>query len=175
MNRINTTAQKDIRDRAQASLLDSLGAVQKALSTLPASMPGRAVDAFIASDPILSMLNKQLLEARSHASQLIAAFGPGDAMLEALMVQIGAIEQAYNERLALIRKKREETSRTQKEKRQLSQGKEFRTEGKSLQDVRLQMQSGTRQDNGTLWLLAFLILRNREAFAKPYGLVPKAA
>jgi hypothetical protein len=167
MTRI-TSQKQAIKDKAQASLLECLGAVQNAIAALPdnvAKAPKTLAEAFIQIDPVLSMLHRQLLDARAHIAELTLAFGPGDPMLEALMTQICAIERAYEERLAALRKKREESAA-----KQTSFEKEFRTEEKLLPEVRRQNNPEHQRNNGALWLWTFLILHASATSAKRYGL-----
>jgi hypothetical protein len=103
---------KAIKDRANATLLDSLSAVQAAIQAMPVSGPRNLREAFSLSDPVLSMLDKQLADARSQMAKLVNAFGLGDAMAGALKLQIAALEIAYAQRMAAIRKKREDRERS---------------------------------------------------------------
>jgi hypothetical protein len=107
-------SHKDLRDKANTTLLESLGSVQAALAALPDNvvpLPRNLSEAFALSDPILSMLGKQLADARSQMIQLAQAFGAGDAMAEAMALQITAIETAYAERMGALRRNREERDR----------------------------------------------------------------
>jgi hypothetical protein len=164
--------QNAVKARAQATLSDSLGAVAAALASMPdnvVKMPRNTSEAFMLVDPVLSTLNKQILDARANLAQLVVMFGAGDAMVEALTYQLSALEAAYAQRLAALRKKREETSRGQKDK-------EITAIEKNLRDVRSQTLAQRRRNNGALWLLAVLILRDGQTSAKKgFGHVLNAA
>lgn len=160
------TAKKQLKGQTRLSLFESLGAVQSALAALPDNIikaPITLAEAFIQIDPILSTLHRQLCDARAHVAQLTLMFGEGDPMVDALRLQIQAIQKAYDERMALLRRKREESSRkTEFEK-------EFKTEEKKLPKVRGQY-SEQRGNNGTLWSWAFLLLMASATSAPRYGL-----
>lgn len=104
--------QRDAKSKGNSSLLECLGAVQNALNAIPDNVvpaPRTLTEAFTLIDPVLSMLHKQLREARATMAKL-SAFGH-DPMIEALAFQITAIELAYTERVNALRKKREDAKR----------------------------------------------------------------
>lgn len=108
--------QRDAKSAAKAkgntSLLESLSAVQSALDSIPDNvvpMPKTVSEAFQLTDPVLSMLHKQLRDAKSNRARLMG-FG-NDPMIEALATQITAIEIAYNTRLTALRDRREASKR----------------------------------------------------------------
>lgn len=105
-------AKSAAKSKGNTSLLESLGAVQNALDSIPDNivpMPKTVSEAFTLADPVLSMLHKQLRDARGNRAKLMG-FG-NDAMVEALATQITAIEIAYNTRLTALREKREASKR----------------------------------------------------------------
>ncbi len=167
-----TAEEKAARDRAKGSLMDALGAVQQAIAAMPEAAPEDTHftrDAFMRTDPALTILNKQILDARSQMAKLVAMFGLGDPMVEALTLQITALEAAYAERMALLKRKREESTR-----KNISTHKLW-AEGNGLRDVRTRAKADCRQNNGARWLWAFLILRNGITSPTKSGHVPNAA
>lgn len=164
--------QEAIKGRAKASLTESLSAVSAALDSMPdnvVKMPGSLRDTFLLIDPVLSGLNRQLLDARAHIAAIIAEFGYGDPMAEALMYQMAALERAYCERLYALRKKREEGESAVKG--------EVSTEEKTMPEVRQHQEYHVRQNHGAMWSLAalFLIHRHSSSAKNKGGLVLKAA
>lgn len=95
---------------AAGSLRDAMGAASAALSAIPDNvvrLPSSMADAFLLIDPTLSMIHRQLLDARANNAALEAMCG-GDALVEALNFQIAALEEAYAARMAALKKRREE-------------------------------------------------------------------
>lgn len=169
------TVQKVVRGRAQASLLDSLGAVQAAIAMMPSVMPAprNMSDIFMMADPVLSSLNRSILDGRANLAQIVAMCGPGDPMAEALSYQISAIEKAYAERLAALRRKRDESKRAMD--RAMDKKILNSAEDQKLHVVRTQPQPERRRDNAALWLWVLLIARGRKTSANLFGHVPNAA
>lgn len=93
------------------SLTETMAAVSGILDAIPdniVSMPSSLAEAFLAIDPVLTILNRQLMDARRHHDRVAAMAGAGGAMTEALNLQICALEQAYGARMAaLLRRRRE--------------------------------------------------------------------
>lgn len=173
------TPQSEDRKLAQTSLLDTLGAVQQALSAMPDNvvrMPANLTEAFLLVDPTLSMLNRQRLDGRRNYAKLIDSFGLNDPMVQALSLQLAAIDMAYDERLAALRRKREEGRQQNKitfKKAKPAERNPNKTEEELQAVVRREQELKRRRDNGTLWLWAVLSWRASAAFAKVHG--PRAA
>ncbi|MCB1537957.1 MAG: hypothetical protein H6865_01170 [Rhodospirillales bacterium] len=158
------------RGQARQSLEDSLALVSQIVERMPLAEDGNTVsDAFMRTDPVLTMLDRSILAARANLARMIALFGRADAMAEALETQISALERAYAERLAMLKRKREESTR-----KDLATHKLWAKEERK-RDVRTQPRAERRRNNGALWLWAFLILRDRMTDAPRSGHVPKAA
>src|SRR5690606_27063954 len=87
--------------------------VQTALADMPDTMraPSSLSEAFMAIDPVLSGMNRQMLDADQHFNKLVAAFGSDDAMVEIASAQRDALKQAYHTRLQALRRKREDSRR----------------------------------------------------------------
>lgn len=137
---------------AQGSLRDALGAVSAALSALPDNvvrLPSTAAGAFLLVDPVLSSIHRQLLDARAHNASLAAFVGHADPMIEALDMQVAALEEAYAMRLAALKKRREDGRKTN------TRAKCCDTVSKvvvqNLPEVRGQTETPKRRD-GALWL-----------------------
>lgn len=142
---------------AQGSLRDALGAVSAALSALPDNvvrLPNTAAGAFLLVDPVLSSIHRQLLDARAHNAALAAMLGHADPMIEALDVQVAALEEAYALRMAALKKRREEgrknSTRTNRRDERVS-----KVVVQSLPEVRGQTETQKRRDD-TLWLWVLL-------------------
>ena len=159
-------APQPVKDMAQASLAECMGAVLASLRDVPdtvVKMPTCAVDAFLLVDASLSMLNRQLLDARRHAAALAAMMGPNDPMLDALEMQIGALEQAYAARLSALRRKREEgrsRAKPRDAKKEQPEHTVYKTEDVNRPDVR-EPEDATRIRNSVLWLWALAYLSGR--------------
>lgn len=155
--------QKDgVKPQAQSSLLDVLSAVQIAIDTMPeAHLPNaKSISAqFMRTDATLSMLYKQILEARANLAALVAKYGLSDAMAETLTFNLSALEAAYAQRLALLRKRREEGSRGN---RTIEVGIDTRREP-------MQAKGGERRNNTLwwLWALAAIDQTNRPGVPVP--------
>lgn len=163
----STTIRKNAKGLAKTSLMECMGAVSAALAAMPDNvvrMPASSLEAFLLVDPALSMLNRQLLDARRNTAQLAALFGGADPMLDALNAQIAALEAAYAERLALLRKKREEGRAKKAATEQI-----YKTEGSKPLEVR-QMEAKRRHNHDALWLWAlFLMMTASKPAVKNYG------
>jgi len=108
MTRMNAQTKQDI---PAGSLLDAFGAVQSALSELPddaLNIRSPMADAFMVADPVLASLDKQKQDAEAHYKKLVRTYGFADAMTEAQNFQRAAIEEAYNTRLAALRRRKGE-------------------------------------------------------------------
>lgn len=91
-----------------SSLLNHLNAVQAALESASIGRNGVLSDgAFLNSDPILSRLNKQKLDAQKYHQRLVRDFGQDDAMSEAAQEQLQNAKEAYEARLLQLRSARD--------------------------------------------------------------------
>jgi len=167
-----TARQKEIKGRARVSLEGSLSSVSAALDAMPdnvVKMPGNLTQAFLLVDPVLSGINRQLMDARANIAAIISEFGYGDPMAEALMYQMAALERAYCERLYALRKKREDGEK--------GITAEISTEEKMAKEVRYSHEYTARQNHGAMWSLAalFLMMNRHSASSKTNGPVLNAA
>ena len=155
----HTARTKKQKGRAKGDLMGAIQQVSVMLDAMPDNvvrMPRGCVDAFLLIDPTLSIINRQLLDAKAHMATLAALFGLDDPMIEAATMQLAALEKAYADRLAALRRKREE-GRTQL---RLSHKKdnEF-TNAKELKPADVRRAYGENgKKNDVLWLWAFLLL-----------------
>lgn len=141
---------------AAGSLRDSLGAVSAALSAIPDNvvrLPSNMADAFLMVDPVLSMLHRQLLDARANNAALEAMCG-GDAMMEALAMQVSALEEAYAARMAALKKRREEGRKNNA--RDSRRKKVSNVVVTNPFEVRERMETPKRQ-NDSLWLWVLIV------------------
>lgn len=146
-----------------------MGAVSAALSAIPdnvVKMPSSIAEAFLLIDPALSILNRQLLDARGHLAQIAKMFGDADPMMDALHAQITALEDAYAMRLAALKRRREESERGLKH---ADTGKKvYKLEVENLSGVRGQTETQSRNSDA-LWLWVFLALLAHQASMKKSG------
>ncbi len=163
MTTATATHTEHTKGPAQASsLMDCFGTVQAVLTAMPDNvvrMPSSAADAFLLVDPALSMIHRQLADARGHNTRLNAFTANNTPMLEALDTQIAALEEAYAARLTALRGKREE-GRTQ-----LKAKKDYKTFEAAPKAVPLVMRRERDEEAARavrnqryLWLWAFLFL-----------------
>lgn len=111
---MSTTSATLKKETSAVSLMDSFGAVHAALSAMPDSAFQSAstsmADAFMLTDPVLMSLDKQRADANGQYIKLVRTYGTHDAMVDAMSIQRAAIEDAYNIRLAALRRRRSESS-----------------------------------------------------------------
>ncbi len=148
-------AQQDgVKPRAQASLLEALSAVSAAVEAMPETGTARRSrslsDAFMRGDAVLTTIHKSMLDARANLAALVAKYGMADAMVETLTYQLCQLEAAYAQRLALLRKRREEGSRAHKP---IQVGEE------TPANVRSRPYGSYKRDD-TMWLLVAMMLMN---------------
>ncbi|NBX65476.1 MAG: hypothetical protein EBQ96_00550 [Proteobacteria bacterium] len=152
---------------ARGTLRESLGAVSAALSAVPDNvirMPSTAAGAFLLIDPVLSTIHRQLLDARAHYASLVALLGPSDPMIEALDVQVAALEEAYALRMAALKKRREEG---RKNKTRTKRDTVSKVVVQNLSEVRGQKgEPKRRNDTLWLWVLIAVMLANQAAMRK---------
>jgi len=177
--------------RRENTLMDSFSAVQQIISEMPEaafSAPSDMADAFLRTDPVLSTLQKQKNEADTHYKKAVRANGFDDAMVEAVIFQRAAIEDAYSTRLAALRRHRsEQTGRSAKQASNDDQLRQEQNTRKATQDrLRIQREEDERlmrindeqrmkkKRNDTLWSWAFLmlILNPRVAYQQRPALRP---
>jgi len=174
MTTTTATHTEHTKGTVQSSLMECFGTVQAVLTAMPDNvvrMPTNAADAFLLVDPALSMIHRQLADARGHNNKLTAFTAHNAPMLEALDTQIAALEEAYAARLTALRGKREE-GRTQ-----LKAKKDYKAFEAAPKAVPLVMHR-ERDDDTTraernkryFWLWAFLFLieaNNKAEFKAP--------
>ncbi|MBU6235227.1 MAG: hypothetical protein KGQ41_05235 [Alphaproteobacteria bacterium] len=151
--------QKEAVAAAKKSLRDSLGAVSAVIADMPRNTVVRMADAFLLIDPGLCIMHRQIADSRSHAEKIAALLGAGDPMMEALAAQITALEEAYAQRLAALKRKREEGRK---------ENKFHKVEVKNLPQVRGQ-EDQQKSNNDILWLWMFLMLLANQASMKKSG------
>ncbi len=164
----HTKHQDGAKPRADRSLLDSLSAVSIAIDTMPEASVSNARSLsiqFMRTDAMLSMIHKQILDARANLAALVAKYGMSDAMVETLTYNLSALEAAYAQRLALLRKRREEGSRGNKT---IEVGIDTRRE-----PMRAPEKARNSNSLWWLWVLAAAERKNTSAYAP--ALTPSAA
>jgi hypothetical protein len=150
------------------SLTALMAAVSAQLAATPANvvrMPVNIAEAFLLVDGVLSLIHRQLCDARVNRDKIAAMLGDANApMMEALNFQITALEQAYAERLAALTRKREEGRKNLTPKKDLTA-----LEGENLLDVR-QQAAQKKQEKDSLWSwLIFMLLISQSSITIPNG------
>ena len=161
-----TSTAQNAKDAAKTSLRESMGAVAAVLSATPDNivrMPKNVAELFLLTDPALSMIHRQLLDARAHNARIALMLGAADPMMEALSLQITALENAYAARLAALKRRREEGRAAQKERNRFT-----KVIVEKLPYVRAQLEKQTQREN-TLWSWIFYMLLANQTFTKTYG------
>lgn len=152
----HTKHQDGVKPRADRSLLDTLSAVSIAIDTMPEASLSNARSIsiqFMRTDAMLSMIHKQILDARANLAALVTKYGMGDAMVETLTFNLSALEAAYAQRLALLRKRRAEGSRGNKT---IEVGIDTRREP-------MRAQANERKPNSLWWLWALAAMEGKSA------------
>ncbi len=157
-----------LKQEAKKSLKSLMADVSNVLDAIPDNvvrMPSNLAEAFLLVDGVLSILNRQLLDARANYNKISALLGPNDPMMDALNMQIAALEQAYAARMAALIRRREEGQRSHAAKDNDIQ----KLEVTNLSEVRQQVERrGHKNDILWSWML-FLLLVNQTSMTVKSG------